>query len=87
MVHRRHKDVIDRLARIEGHVHAVKRMVEEESDCPAVLLQMAAVRAAMDKVSQIIFEDHIETCVVSAVQDGEGEEAIQELKAAISRFF
>jgi DNA-binding FrmR family transcriptional regulator len=79
--------VINRLARIKGHVGGVKRMVEEDKECPAILLQIAAVRAALDKVSQIILEDHIETCVVNAVREGKEAEAIRELKEAIARFF
>jgi DNA-binding FrmR family transcriptional regulator len=62
-------------------------MVEDDKDCPDILLQIAAVRAALDKVGHVIFEDHIETCVVKAVQDGEGEAAIRNLQEAISRFF
>ena len=86
-VHKRREDVFNRLARIEGHVRGVKRMVEEEKDCPAILLQIAAVRAALDKVSQIVLEDHIESCVVKAVHEGRGDEAIEELRNAIARFF
>jgi DNA-binding FrmR family transcriptional regulator len=86
-VHKRHEDVIKRLARVEGHVRGVKRMVEEDKDCPAILLQIAAVRGALDKVSQIILEDHIETCVVKAVKEGKEDEAIKELRDAIARFF
>ena len=86
-VHKRHEDVIKRLARVEGHVRGVKRMVEEDKDCPAILLQIAAVRGALDKVSQIILEDHIETCVVKAVKEGKEDVAIKELRDAIARFF
>jgi DNA-binding FrmR family transcriptional regulator len=86
-VHKRHEDVIKRLARVEGHVRGVKRMVEEDKDCPAILLQIAAVRGALDKVSQIILEDHIDTCVVKAVKEGKEDEAIKELRDAIARFF
>jgi DNA-binding FrmR family transcriptional regulator len=62
-------------------------MVERDQDCPAILLQIAAVRAALAKVSQIILEDHIETCVVKAVRDGKEDEAVNELREAIARFF
>jgi DNA-binding FrmR family transcriptional regulator len=87
VVHKRHEEVMKRVGRIEGHVSGVKGMVEEDKDCPAVLLQIAAVRAALDKVSQIILEDHIETCVVKAVKEGKEDEAIKELRDAIARFF
>lgn len=87
IVHKRRDDVIKRLARIEGHVRGVKRMVELDKDCPAILLQIAAVRAALGKVSQIILEDHIETCVVKAVKEGREDEAIMDLRDAVARFF
>ena len=86
-IHKSREDVTKRLARIEGHVRGVKRMVEEDKDCPAILLQISAVRAALDKVSQIILEDHIETCIAKAVQEGKGDEAIKEHSDAIARFF
>ena len=86
-LHKNHSDVINRLARIEGHIRGITRMVEEEKDCPAILLQIIAVRAALNKVSQIILEDHIETCIVKAIQEGRGDAAIGELKEAVARFF
>lgn len=86
-IHKRREDVTKRLARIEGHIRGVKDMVEEDEGCPAILLQIAAVRAALDKVSQIILEDHIENCVSRAVQEGRGDEAAGELRDAIARLF
>jgi len=85
-VHKKREDVIKRLARIEGHLRGVKRMVEEDKSCPEVLLQLAAVRAALDKVGRIVFEDHVETCVSRAIKEGAGESAVAELKEALARF-
>jgi len=85
-VHKKREDVIKRLARIEGHLSGVKRMVEEDKSCPEVLLQLAAVRAALDKVGRIVFEDHVETCVSKAIKEGAGESAVAELKEALARF-
>lgn len=85
-VHTKHDDVVKRLARIEGHIRGVKRMVEENKTCPEVLLQLAAVRAAIEKVSKIVFEDHVETCISKAIQEGAGESAIAELKEALARY-
>jgi len=85
-VHMKHEDVIKRLARIEGHLRGVRRMVEEDKSCPEVLLQLAAVRAALDKVGRIVFEDHVETCVSKAIKEGAGESAVAELKEALARF-
>ena len=85
-VHRKREDVVKRLARIEGHLRGVRRMVEEDKSCPEVLLQLAAVRAALDKVGRIVFEDHVETCVSKAIKEGAGESAVAELKEALARF-
>lgn len=85
-VHRKREDVIKRLARIEGHVRGVRRMVEEDKGCPEVLLQLAAVRAALNRVGRMIFEDHVETCVLKAIKEGAGESAVAELKEALARF-
>ena len=85
-VHMKREDVIKRLAKIEGHLRGVRRMVEEDKSCPEVLLQLAAVRAALDKVSRMVFEDHVETCVSKAIKEGTGESAVAELKEALARF-
>ncbi|OGG55275.1 MAG: cytosolic protein [Candidatus Handelsmanbacteria bacterium RIFCSPLOWO2_12_FULL_64_10] len=90
-VHRmRHRhinpDVSRRLARIEGHVRSVQKMVEEGRDCPEVLIQIAAVRSALDQVGRIILEDHVEGCITEAVQDGRGDEAVRQLKDALKQF-
>jgi DNA-binding FrmR family transcriptional regulator len=84
-VHKKSQEVATRLAKAEGHIRGIIKMVQEDRDCPAILLQVAAVRSALDKVSQIILEDHIETCVSKAIKEGRGEEAVQELREAIAR--
>ena len=84
-VHRKSQEVVSRLSKAEGHVHGIIKMVQEDRDCPAILLQISAVKSALDKVSQIVLEDHIETCVAKAIKEGRGEEAVQELREAIAR--
>jgi DNA-binding FrmR family transcriptional regulator len=85
-VHGERDDIIKRLAKIEGHIRGIRRMVEENKGCPEILLQVAAVRAAVDKVGRIVLEDHMRTCVAQAVKDGKGEKAILELKDALMKF-
>lgn len=76
-----------RLARIEGHVRAVNRMVEEGRPCPEVLIQLAAVRAAVDKVGRIVLEDHMESCLLE-IADGEAaSNGWGEMKKALDRYF
>ena len=85
-VHKKRGDVIKRMARIEGHVHGVRRMINENKGCSEILLQLAAVRAALTKVSRIVVEDHLETCILKAIKEGAGEEAIAELKTILDRY-
>lgn len=83
--HKHRKKVIDRLSRIEGHVRGVKKMVEEDRDCPDLLHQLAAVKAAINKTSELILEDHIQSCLIDAVDQGTTEESVKELMKAVSK--
>jgi DNA-binding FrmR family transcriptional regulator len=83
--HKHRKKVIDRLNRIEGHVKGIKKMVEEDRDCPDLLHQIAAVKAAINKTGELILEDHIESCMLDAVNEGTTEQYVKDLKAAISK--
>ena len=62
-------------------------MVEEDKDCPELLIQVAAVRAALNQVGRIMLEDHMETCVLEAAKEGKSEKAITELREALIKFF
>jgi len=86
-MHKRRKKVLDRMSRIEGHVRGIKKMVEEDRGCPELLIQIAAVRAALDRVGQIVLEDHMEACLVEAVRAGEADTYLSEIKEALSKFF
>jgi CsoR family transcriptional regulator, copper-sensing transcriptional repressor len=85
-LHEQHEAVVKRLARIEGHVRGIKRMVEEDTPCPDVLVQIAAVRSALNRVGQIILEDHLQSCMVKAVKDGEFDDAMKDLKKSLDQF-
>ncbi len=83
--HAQTKVVIDRLSRAIGHLQAVKRMVERGQDCSEVLIQLSAVRSAINNTGKIILQDHIEHCLVAAVETGDTE-ALEHLNKAIERF-
>ncbi len=83
--HQNTKAVINRLARAIGHLEKVKRMVENGEDCSDVLIQLSAVRSAINNTGKIILQDHIEHCLVDAVESGDTE-AVKELNEAIERF-
>jgi DNA-binding FrmR family transcriptional regulator len=78
--------VINRLSRIEGHIRAIKRMLEEERSCPEVLIQLAAVKSAVQKAAQVVLEDHIESCLGQAAITGNSEEEWQLLKDALDKY-
>ena len=83
--HKMQKDVLDRLSKAEGHIRGIRKMVEEDRSCPDVLLQIAAVKAALDKVGRIVLEDHMESCLMDAVRDGDVEAKLAELKEALAK--
>lgn len=78
--------IINRLSRIEGHIRGIKTMVHESRSCPDVLVQLAAVRGAIDRVSRIILDEHLTECIARAAKEGQIETEIEELKAALDRF-
>ena len=84
-VHENQRAVINRLARAVGHLEKVKRMVEEGYDCSEVLVQLAAVRSALDNTGKVILKDHMRHCMVDAVAAGDME-AIDDLCEAIDKF-
>ena len=84
-VHENQKAVINRLSRAIGHLEKVKRMVEEGHDCSEVLVQLAAVRSALDNTGKVILQDHLRHCMVDAVAAGD-QDAIEDLCEAINKF-
>lgn len=83
--HEQTEAVVRRLSRAIGHLQAVKRMVEEGRDCADVLTQLAAVKSAINNVGKVILQDHLEHCIVEAIQQGD-RGALDELNSAIDRF-
>lgn len=76
---RNHKDEeikkrVNRMARIIGHAQKVKNMLEEDRDCSEILIQLAAVRAALTSLSKLILEEHINSCMTD-ISEFESEEA------------
>lgn len=83
--HTQSKAVVNRLSRTIGHLEAVKRMVEEGRDCSEILIQISAVRSALNNVGKIILEDHINHCVVEAIENNDTE-VLKNLNNAIDKF-
>ena len=83
--HTQTKSVLNRLSRAQGHLESVRKMVERGEDCSEVLLQLSAVISALNSTGRVILKDHIEHCLVDAVEEHDTQ-AIDQLNAAIDRF-
>ena len=83
--HTNTKAVLNRLSRAIGHLESIKRMVEDGRDCSEVLIHLSAVKSAINNTGKVILQDHIEHCIVDAVESGD-HEALEELSRAIDRF-
>jgi len=82
--HTQTRAVINRLSRAIGHLESVKRMVEDGHDCSEVLIQLAAVRSALNNTAKVILKDHLEHCL-TGVSEGDVSQ-LQDLNDAIDRF-
>lgn len=83
--HEHTKAIVNRISRAIGHLEAIKRMIENGRDCSEVLIQLSAVKAAINNTGKIILQDHIEHCIVDAIEHGDTE-AIEDLEKAIDKF-
>ena len=84
--HPNKKKVVNRLARIEGHVRSIKEMVDADRDCSEVLIQIAAVRKALDNTAKVILKDHLEHCILHAIEKGDGSKSLADFEAAIDQY-
>ncbi len=79
------EDLQNRLSRIEGHVRGVKRMLAEHGTCEDLLIQLSAIRSALNQATARLLENHMETCVADCVRAGQGEKALRHLKGALTQ--
>ncbi|MBQ8109646.1 MAG: metal-sensing transcriptional repressor [Clostridia bacterium] len=83
--HEHTRAVLNRLSRAIGHLQSVRTMVEEGRDCSEVLVQIAAVRSAIDNTGKLILQDHLKHCIVDAAHEGD-QKAIDDLCEAIDKY-
>lgn len=83
--HKDTKKIINRMSRAIGHMESIKRMVEDGRDCSEILIQLSAVRSAINNVGKIILQDHINNCVVDAVESGD-KKVLEDLNNAVDKF-
>ena len=79
-----YKDLIHRLNRIEGQVRGIRGMVEKDAYCPDILVQVAAVNAALNSFNKVLLANHIRTCVVRDIKEGK-EDTIAELVCTLQK--
>ncbi len=77
--------LVRRLSRIEGQVRGIARMIEREEYCIDILQQTAALRAAVDAVSILVLEDHVQGCVRTAAEHGEADRYVDEVIDVVRR--
>lgn len=80
------KQLMARLRKIEGQVRGLQRMIDEDRYCVDVLVQIAAARAALNRVGLQVLEKHTRGCVMNAVRHDHGDEAVDELMDVLMRF-
>ena len=83
--HENTKAVINRISRVTGHMESVKKMVEEGRDCSDVLIQLSAIRSAINNIGRIILQDHIDHCVIDAAKNGD-KKVLEDLNDALAKF-
>ena len=84
-VHPNAKAVSNRQAKAIGHLESVRRMVDRGENCSDILIQLAAVRSAINNAGKVLLMDHLNHCIVDAVEDG-NMESIKEFGEAIQKF-
>jgi DNA-binding FrmR family transcriptional regulator len=84
MTHHKRPEIEKRLARIEGHVHGIRKMVEEGRSYSEITQQISAAISALESVTQVIVDDLVEA-TISKVGKGEVRESVQELREVIER--
>ena len=79
-----YKDMIHRLNRIEGQIRGIKGMVERDAYCTDILVQVAAVNAALNSFNKVLLANHIKTCVTNDIREGR-EETVDELVTVLQK--
>jgi DNA-binding FrmR family transcriptional regulator len=79
-------DIIHRLKKIEGQVKGIQKMIENEKSCVDILTQIAAIRAAINKVGVILFENHTRKCLKDALEKNLEDKMIDDLIQVMTKF-
>jgi CsoR family transcriptional regulator, copper-sensing transcriptional repressor len=82
----KHEDALKRLKNVEGHVRGIQRMIEDDKYCIDVIHQVHAVQSALNKISSMILDDHLNTCLISAVR-GENPDERERVLREVTEIF
>ncbi|MBI5000510.1 MAG: metal-sensing transcriptional repressor [Euryarchaeota archaeon] len=89
MANQKHHDVTSlnrRIRKVEGQLRGIRGMLERNSPCDEIIIQLNSAKSALQKISQIVLEDHLDHCVVDALQDGNREPQVDSLKRALKQY-
>lgn len=75
--------VTNRLKTVRGHLDAAIGMVEDDRYCPEIMKQVSALQASLEKVNRLVFQSHLETCVLEAAEEGRSGQIVDELMEAL----
>ncbi len=75
-----------RINRVEGQLGGIRKMLEADKPCDEIIIQLNSAKAALQKISQIVLEDHLDHCVLDALREGKGEVQVESLKRALSQY-
>ena len=77
--------IYNRLSRLEGQVRGVKKMLAEHKSCDDMLVQVSALKQAVNGIAAELLQAHLETCVLGRIEAGEGERALSSLRVALAK--
>jgi DNA-binding FrmR family transcriptional regulator len=83
---RERRQIINRLRRIEGQVRGIRKMIDEEQPCAEILMQIAAVKAAVGKTGVLVFQTHFRRCLESAAAEVEREDFVEEVMRLLGKY-
>lgn len=75
-----------RIRKIEGQLGGIRRMIEADQPCDDIIIQLNSARAALQRISQIIIEDHLDHCVIQAIQEGREDDSLASMKRALKQY-
>ncbi|EEG77640.1 metal-sensitive transcriptional regulator [Dethiobacter alkaliphilus] len=85
-MHEERQNIINRLNRIEGQIKGIRKMIEEENSCAEVMMQIAAVKAAVNRVGTVMFETHFRDCLEKAIAEGEDLDFVDDVMKMLSKY-